>query len=124
MEKYSKQKEDKKFREMLASTKIEAPENLKHRIMLQIETEKAFVPQNVEPKTETGNILKEMGAIFGIMYAVLAAMVAGAYFLFGKAFLLSPRFLGAAILVASIFSLLWLISRLDSHLREKKKEKN
>jgi len=50
MEKYSKQKEDIKFREMLASTKIEAPENLKHRIMQQIETEKAFAPQNVEPK--------------------------------------------------------------------------
>jgi len=121
MEKYSKQKEDIKFREMLASTKIEAPENLKHRIMQQIETEKAFAPQNVEPKKEPANMLREMGAIFGTMYAVLAAMVAGAYFLFGKAFLLSPQFLGSVTLVASIFSLLWLISRLDSHLREKKR---
>jgi hypothetical protein len=121
MEKYSKQKEDEKIRQMLLSAKMGAPENLKHRIMQQIETEKAFAPQSVEPKKEPGNMLKEMGSIFGTMYVVLAAMVAGAYFLFGKEFLLSPRFLGAAILVGSIFSLLWLISRLDSLLREKKR---
>jgi predicted lipid-binding transport protein (Tim44 family) len=121
MEKYSEQEEDKKFRQMLASTKIDAPENLKHRIMQQIETEKALAPQSVEPKKEPGNMLREMGAIFGTMYAVLAAMVAGVYFLVGKEFLLSAQFLGSVILVASIFSLLWLISRLDSHLREKKR---
>jgi predicted lipid-binding transport protein (Tim44 family) len=116
IEKYNKQKEDEKFRQMLASTKMDAPENLKHRIMQQIETEKAIAPQNREHKQEPGNILREMGSIFGTMYAVLAAMVVGVYFLFGKEFLLSSQFLGAASLVASIFSLFWLISRLDSHL--------
>lgn len=121
MEKYSKQKEDEKIRQMLLSAKMGAPENLKHRIMQQIETEKAFAPQSVEPKEETGNMLREMGSIFGTMYAVLAVMIAAAYFLFGKEFLLSAQFLGSVILVASIFSLLWLISRLDSHLKEKKR---
>jgi len=121
MEKYSKQKEDEKIRQMLLSAKMGAPENLKHRIMQQIETEKAFAPQCVEPKKETGNMLREMGSIFGTMYAVLAVMVVGVYFLVGKEFLLSAQFLGYVILVASIFSLLWLISRLDSLLREKKR---
>lgn len=121
MEKYSKQKEDEKIRQMLLSAKMGAPENLKHRIMQQIETEKAFAPQSVEPKKETGNMLREMVSIFGTMYAVLAVMVVGVYFLVGKEFLLSAQFLGSVILVASIFSLLWLISRLDSLLREKKR---
>jgi len=66
-------------------------------------------------------MLREMGAIFGTMYAVLAAMVAGAYFLFGKEYLLTVQFFGSALLVASVFSLIWLISRLDSHLRGKKR---
>ncbi len=121
MEKYSEEKEDEKIRKMLLSTKMDASENLKHRIMQQIETEKAFAPQSVEPKKEPGDMLKEMGSIFGTMYAVLAVMVIGVYFLFGKEFLLSAQFQGSVILVASIFSLLWLISRLDSHLREKKR---
>ncbi|WP_294067559.1 hypothetical protein [Proteiniphilum sp. UBA1028] len=122
MDKYSTQKEDEKFRQILTSARIEAPENLRHRIMQQIETEKALVPQGTKRKKEReNNMLREMGAIFGTMYAVLGAMVAGVYFLLGEDFLLSPQFIGSAILVGSIFSLLWLISRLDSHLRETKK---
>lgn len=121
MEKYSNQKEDEKIRQMLLSVKMDAPENLKHRIMQQIETEKALTPQKIKAKKETGSVLIELGTIFGTMYAVLAAMIAGVYFLFGKEFLFSAQFLGAMILVASIFSLLWLISRLDAHIREKKR---
>ncbi len=121
IDKYNQEKEDEKLRQILSSTKIEAPENLKHRIMRQIEAESALTPQKVKPKKETGNLLREMGSIFGTMYAVLAILIAGAWFLFGKEFLFSQQFLGTVVLVASIFSLLWLISRLDSHLREKKR---
>ena len=118
---YNQHKEDEQIRQLLSSTKINASENLKYRIMRQIETENALVPKKGKPIKESGNVLKEMGALFGTMYAVLAAMIAGVYFLFGKEFLLSPQFIGSVILVASVFSLLWLISRLDSHLREKKR---
>ncbi|MFA7584192.1 MAG: hypothetical protein WCZ46_11750 [Proteiniphilum sp.] len=121
IDKYNQQKEEDKLREILSSTKINAPENLEHRIMRQIEAENELVPRNGTPIKESSNLLKEMGSIFGSMYAVLAVMIAGVYFLFGKEFLLTPQFVGAVILVASIFSLLWLISRLDSHLREKKR---
>jgi hypothetical protein len=121
IDKYNQEREDGKLRQILSSTKIEAPENLKHRIMRQIEAEHSLVPGNGKPIKESGNILKEMGTLFGTMYAVLAVLIAGAWFLFGKEFLLSPQFLGTVVLVASIFSLLWLISRLDSHLREKRR---
>ena len=79
------------------------------------------MPKKGKPIKESGNVLKEMGSLFGTMYAVLAAMIAGVYFLFGKEFLLSPQFIGTVILIASVFSLLWLISRLDSYLKEKKR---
>jgi len=123
MDKYNTQKEDDKIRRMMSSTKIDAPENLKHRIMHQIEAENSLAPKSVKPKKESGNLIREMGINFGIMYAVLAVMVAGGYFLFGKEFLLSTPFLGAVILVTSIFSLLWLISRLDTHMREKRRSR-
>lgn len=121
MEKKHTQKEEYFIREMMQTAKAEAPENLKYRIMHQIETEKALTPPKGNNRQETGNVLKEFGSIFGTMYAVLAVMIAAAYFLFGKEFLLSSQFLGSVILVASIFSLLWLISRLDSLLKEKKR---
>lgn len=121
LETYNQHKEDEQMRQILSSTKINASENLKYRIMRQIEAENALVPKKGKPIKETGNVLKEMGALFGTMYAVLAAMIAGVYFLFGKEFLLSPQFIGTVILVASVFSLLWLISRLDSYLKEKKR---
>ena len=118
---YNQHKEDEQIRKLLSSTKINASENLKYRIMRQIEAENSLVPKKGKPIKESGNVLKEMGSLFGTMYAVLAAMIAGVYFLFGKEFLLSPQFIGTVILIASVFSLLWLISRLDSYLKEKKR---
>lgn len=115
-----KQNEEYIIREMIQSAKRKAPENLKYRIMQQIETEKALTPVKINSRKEPGNILKEFGSIFGTMYAVLAVMIGATYFVFGQEYLLSPQFLGAALLVASAFSLLWLITRIDSHLRKKK----
>lgn len=120
-EKKDIQKEENIIREMMQGAKVKASDNLKYRIMQQIETEKALTPSKINGRRESGNVLKEFGAIFGTMYAVLAVMIAATYFLFGQEYLFSPQFLGTVILVASIFSLLWLISRLDSHLQKKKK---
>ena len=119
-EKKHTQKEEDFIREMMQTAKTKAPEKLKYRIMQQIETEKALTPSKENSRKESGNILKEFGSIFGTMYAVLAVMIAATYFLFGREYLLSPQFLGTVLLVASVFSLLWLIARLDSHLRKKK----
>ena len=112
-------------REMMQVAKEKAPENLKYRIMHQIETERAVArrkaaPGKVEEAKEPGNVLKELGGIFGTMYAVLAVMIVAAYSLLGKDFLLSPQFIGAAVFVAFIFSMLWLISRVDQHMQEKR----
>ena len=112
--------EENLIRETMQAAMKKAPENMKYRIMQQIETEKALTPSKGNIDKETGNVLKEFGSIFGTMYAVLAVMIAATYFLFGQEYLLSPQFLGATFLIALIFSLLWLIARVDSHLRSKK----
>jgi len=44
MEKKHTKKEEHLIREMMQNAKMEAPENLKYRIMHQIETEKALTP--------------------------------------------------------------------------------
>ncbi len=119
-EKKYTQKEEHLIREMMQSAKTKAPENLKYRIMQQIETEKALTPPKENSRKESGNVVKEFGSIFGTMYGVLAVMIVVAYFLFGQEYLLTREFLGTTLLVASIFSLLWLITRIDSYLRKKK----
>ncbi|MBK5195604.1 MAG: hypothetical protein JJE08_06175 [Proteiniphilum sp.] len=121
MNENKKEQEEEIIRQMMQSEMKKAPENLKFRIMHQIDTEKALTPQKKKPKKESGNLLREMGSIFGSMYAVLAAMVIGAYLLQGKDFLLTPQFIGPVVLVASVFSLFWLMTRLEAFLKARKK---
>ena len=74
MERKDTYSEDESFRKMIETSKIIAPENLKYRIMHQIETEKVFTSQEsnkqVSTKKTTGNVLKDLTSIFGTMYAV------------------------------------------------------
>ncbi|MBP6175618.1 MAG: hypothetical protein KA433_04920 [Fermentimonas sp.] len=128
MENNDKNNAEEIIKKMIESSKIKAPENLKYRIMHQIETEKAFSTQKINEqasdKKATGNVLKDLASIFGTMYAVLAVIIATAYFIKGSEFLFSIQFWGSIVFVASIFSLLWLISRLDANLREKRSSEN
>ena len=113
--------EDKQLRELMRSAAKKAPENLQYRIMHQIEAEHALTPKKVPVTKKSVSLLRDLGNIFGVMYILLAAIVGGAYLLLGEAFLQSPQFWGTVVLVSLIFSLLWLITRLDYHLREKRK---
>jgi len=119
-EKEQTQNEEYIIRKMMQSSKEKAPDYLKYRIMQQIETEKTLAASKKVSRKESGDVLKDFGVIFGSMYAVLAVMIVAAYFLFGREYLQTTSFLSTVLSVASIFSLLWLISRLDSHLRKKK----
>lgn len=128
MENNDKNNAEEIIKKMIESSKIKAPENLKYRIMHQIETEKAFstkkINEQASDKKATGNVLKDLASIFGTMYAVLAVIIATAYFIKGNEFLFSIQFWGSIVFVASIFSLLWLISRLDANLKEKRSSEN
>lgn len=113
--------EDKQFRELMRSSAKKAPENLQYRIMHQIEAEHALTRKKAPLAKKSVSLLRDLGNIFGAMYILLAAIVGGAYLLLGEAFLQSPQFWGTVALVSLIFSLLWLITRLDCYLREKRK---
>lgn len=115
------QAQDSLIRQMMQTTKQQAPGNLKYRIMQQIETEDAFTRKKGSVKKEQRGILTDFFNIFGWMYAVLAAVVGIAYFLKGAEFMLSSDFLWTVALIAFIFSILWLISRLDAYLWTKNK---
>jgi hypothetical protein len=79
--KKNKLREDELMRELVRYGKTSAPENLEYRIMQQIQTEQALKrgQEYVPPKREE-NIWGEFKTIFGIMYAVLAAIAAGSLF--------------------------------------------
>ncbi len=113
--------EDKQLRELMRSAGKKAPENLQYRIMHQIETEHALTRKKQPATKKSITLLKDLGNIFGVMYILLGAIVGGAYLLLGEAFLQSPQFWGTVVLVSLIFSILWLITRLDYYLRERKK---
>lgn len=116
-------KEDDHLREIIQAAKKEAPENLHYRIMHQIETERRVAPIKTNKQNESGKVLKEFGTIFGTMYALLAVIIAVTYYLFGEEQLLSSRFISTVLLITSIFSVIWLISRLDAHLHRRGKYK-
>ena len=115
-------RDDELIRQMMQSAKEQAPENLKHRIMHQIETESALTRKPAPTKRQEGNVLKDFIGIFGTMYAVLAILIGGTYLLKGKDYVLSSGFLWIVILVAFVFSLFWLMTRVDELLKDKRKK--
>lgn len=115
--------EEEWIRQMIRSTKVQASKNLKYRILQQVETEKALTTKKASAPKEQRNVLKDFGTLFGIMYAVLACMIAGAFLLKGKDYLLSPEFLWIVVLVTCVFSLFWLITRLDTYVEDKRRNR-
>jgi hypothetical protein len=112
--------EDKQLRELMRSAAKKAPENLQYRIMHQIEAEHALTRKKAPLAKKSVSLLRDLGNIFGAMYILLAAIVGGAYLLLGEAFLQSPKFWGTVVLVSLIFSIFWLITRLDNYLRQRR----
>lgn len=110
---------DNKFRELLSGSKMKAGENLKYRIMQQIETEKAL---SRKKKPDTSPLIGNMLSIFGIMYVLIAIVGISIYFSYGKGALESLMFFIPVILIASVCSMFWMISAYDDRRRSKQKE--
>jgi hypothetical protein len=116
--------EEQTMRVLMQGARLKAPEQLKYRVMHQLEAEKAVAPRAKKVTEESGNVLRDLGTIFGTMYALLAGMVVVAYILFGGQFLLSTEFIGTTLLVVFVFSMLWLIAQLDRRVQAKRFRKN
>lgn len=107
----------------MQSTQLQASKNLKHRIMHQIEIEKALTPQQTKGKRESVNMLKDFKAIFGVMYLLLFGLSVFSVISGGTKALVSTQFILTATLISVVFASFWAITRLDIWLREKRKEK-
>ncbi len=114
--------DDELIRQMMQSAKKQAPENLKYRIMQQIETESALTRKPVSASKREGFVLKDFIGIFSTMYIVLGIFIVGSILLKGKAVLTSSGFIWMIVLISSVFSLFWLMTRVDERLREKRRK--
>lgn len=108
--------EDKQFRKILTDTKQTAGENLKFRIMQQIETEKALSRKEAK---SSFSALNNMFVVFGAMYAIIAIIVGSIYFSAGKEAVESTYTYLIVALVASVCSMFWMISLYDERRRNK-----
>lgn len=109
-------KQDGDLRKLFEGLKIEAGENLKYRIMQQIETESVFVKKRVEVKSPIP-IVKNVLTVFGVMYGLIVLVVAAAWFYGGQETLLSPTLFTPVIGIAFICGMLALISVFDDYRR-------
>ena len=108
-------KQDDKWKEMLAGTKLKASSNLQFRIMQQIETEKALSRQNKKRERSVwGNL-----SILGIMYGIMAVLGFIAYLSFGKDALYDSKLYISALLVAAVCGVFFLISTFDDRRQSK-----
>lgn len=112
--------QDQKIKELFSGTKMRAGDNLKFRIMQQIETEKALVPKK---STSSRPIIKNMLTIFGAMYALIAVVGLFTYAKEGVNALSSISFFLPVILICCVCSMFWMISAYDDRRRSKGKSK-
>lgn len=110
-------KKDDDLKKLFAGTKVKASENLKYRIMQQIETEQALSHK----KSKSRPVLGSMLSIFGIMYALIAAIGIGVYTSAGSGALMSGTFILPVVFISSVCGLYWLITIFDDRRRVKNK---
>ncbi len=111
--------EDEFIRQLMQLTKQQAPENLKYRIMQQIETEKSLLPQQTKKTRRASELLDSFKAIFGAVYVLLAVLVGAALVVKGKDFLLSFEFLAVLSLIVLVATAFWLLAQVDYRVRRR-----
>lgn len=110
--------EDEKLKDLLSGTKLKASDNLKYRIMQQIETESALSKKVKVNKRES--ILGNFFSVYGIVYALIILLGGAFYLNGGKDSLLSPSFFGLVILLITVGSAFFIITLLDTRRLQKK----
>lgn len=101
---------DDRFRKIIGDSQLTASENLKYRIMHQIETERALVPKTTKSEKP---IIRSVISIICVMYLILMAITIGTYLIGGVDQLASSEFILTIIGIASISMVYTLITILD-----------
>ena len=118
MDKDNLNKQDDKMREILSYSKMKAGENLKYRIMQQIETESVFAAKKSKSKNLTPIIGNSL-AVFGIMFALVVVVALGVYIAGGIEAMNSAMFFAPLIMVSMVCGMFWMITIFDDKKRLK-----
>lgn len=119
MEKENIKTQDEQIRKLFSGTQLKAGENLKYRIMQQIETESVLVGKKAKGKSVMP-LINSMVSVFGVMYALIGIIAVGVFFAGGKSALESVTFFIPVLMVATICILFLMISVFDDKRRDKK----
>ena len=118
MDKENLKKQDDIMRQLFAGTKVKVGENLKYRIMQQIETESIFAAKKSKSKSVVP-FIRNMLLVFGVMYALIIIFGVSVYLTGGKKDLESITFFIPVIMIASVCVFFWMISAYDDKRRLK-----
>lgn len=112
--------QDRQIRQILSDTKISANDNLKFRIMQQIETETTLAKRNVKKNPlRIGSLL----STFGVIYGSILLLIGLIYFAYGLDTLTSTTVLATIASIAAVGSVLWMILVFDEKMRAKRNNK-
>lgn len=109
---------DDKIRALLSGTQVKARENLKYRIMQQIETEKALAKKNLGKVNPIASVWS-MVTILGVMYALIVALAFLIYSSAGIDALTSPVFFLPVILIGLVCIVFLSVIFYDDRRRSK-----
>ena len=110
--------QDDKIREFFSESKIKAGENLKYRIMQQIETESAFAAKKSKSKAMMP-LIGNTVLVFFVMYMLIILTGVGVYLTGGMEAMNSLTFFVPVIMISLVCSMFWMISVYDDKRRFK-----
>jgi len=110
--------QDDKIREFFSESKIKAGENLKYRIMQQIETESAFAAKKSKSKAMIP-LIGNTVLVFFVMYMLIILTGVGVYLTGGMEAMNSLTFFVPVIMISLVCSMFWMISVYDDKRRFK-----
>jgi len=114
--------QDDKLKDLFSSSAIKAGENLKYRIMQQIQTESALAKREKKEK-KINNQIRIILTLAIVMYALIAGVAGTVYFSMGRDALLTPEFIMIAVFITVITTVFGAISYFDTNLRVSKKKR-
>lgn len=109
---------DDKIREILSGTKVKAGENLKYRVMQQIETEKALAPVKKKKVTSLSPVWS-MLTIFGVMYVLIGMIALFIYLHAGTDALATPMFFLPVLLIGAVCTMFLGVTVYDERRKSK-----
>jgi hypothetical protein len=113
--------DEKIIKDLMKESVVTPSDNLKYRIMHQIQTEKILTTQTSKSKyINQPNVIKSFGIIFGITYLLIIVLFAIFKLTQGSQILSSNFFITIVLILSVTASSVWFFVQLDNWLRIKK----